>query len=204
MDEVGYIKYQVHFKADVDISADWVIDLNKYRKHMVVLHYIGESPNDNGEMIGFGNISQRATGGFLISATKTGHLETLEAFQYPLVIRCNLGQNWVSFKGKEDFEPSSEAMTHAAIYKVAPDVNAIIHIHDKAMWEKYKDDDSIPSTPYGVEYGTPEMADAVKEIFANTKVRNLGIFVMNGHLEGVVTFGKNLAEADQIIMDHMI
>ncbi|MFQ6609414.1 MAG: class II aldolase/adducin family protein [Fidelibacterota bacterium] len=204
MDEVGYIKFQSHFKEDVDIPEDWVTDLNKYRKHMRRLNFIGESPNNNGEMIGFGNISKRVTGGFLVSATNTGHLEVLKANQYPLVIECNPDQNWVNFKGKEHIEPSSEAMTHATVYKIAPDVNAMIHIHDKAMWEKYKDDTGVPSTPYGVEYGTPEMAEAVQEIFVKTNVRELGIFVMNGHLGGVVTFGKNLAEADQIIMDYMV
>jgi hypothetical protein len=53
----------------------------------------------------------------------------------------------------------------------------------------------IPTTPKKVEYGTPEMAYAVRGLFDNTDVLKKKIFVMAGHAGGVVAFGRDLRSA---------
>jgi hypothetical protein len=53
----------------------------------------------------------------------------------------------------------------------------------------------VPTTPEKVEYGTPEMAYAVRGLFDNTDVLKKKIFVMAGHVGGVVAFGKDLRSA---------
>jgi hypothetical protein len=53
----------------------------------------------------------------------------------------------------------------------------------------------VPTTPEKVEYGTPEMAYAVRGLFDNIDVRKKKIFVMAGHEGGVVAFGIDLRSA---------
>jgi hypothetical protein len=53
----------------------------------------------------------------------------------------------------------------------------------------------VPTTPEKVEYGTPEMAYAVRGLFDKTDVRKKKIFVMAGHEGGVVAFGRDLRSA---------
>jgi hypothetical protein len=53
----------------------------------------------------------------------------------------------------------------------------------------------VPTTPEKVEYGTPEMAYAVRGLFDNTDVLKKKIFVMAGHEGGVVAFGRDLQSA---------
>jgi len=52
-----------------------------------------------------------------------------------------------------------------------------------------------PATPKGVEYGTPEMAYAVRDLFKVTDVKRRKVFAMAGHEGGVVAFGRDLGEA---------
>ncbi|OLE70214.1 MAG: hypothetical protein AUG74_07845 [Bacteroidetes bacterium 13_1_20CM_4_60_6] len=53
----------------------------------------------------------------------------------------------------------------------------------------------VPTTPEKVEYGTPEMACAVRGLFDNTDVRKKKIFLMAGHKGGVMAFGRDLRSA---------
>jgi hypothetical protein len=55
--------------------------------------------------------------------------------------------------------------------------------------------DKAPTTPERVEYGTPEMAYAVRRLFEATDVEKRKIFVMAAHDGGLVTFGRNLQDA---------
>ena len=50
-------------------------------------------------------------------------------------------------------------------------------------------------TPKEVEYGTPEMAYAVRNLFKVTDVKRRKIFAMAGHEGGVVAFGRDVRDA---------
>jgi hypothetical protein len=52
-----------------------------------------------------------------------------------------------------------------------------------------------PTTPKKVEYGTAEMAYAVRRLFDITDVREKNIFAMAAHEGGLVTFGRDLRSA---------
>jgi len=63
--------------------------------------------------------------------------------------------------------------------------------------------DEAPTTPKRVEYGTPEMAYAVRRLFEAPEVRRRKIFVMAAHDGGLVTFGRDLQEAFGILKNEM-
>src|SRR6202023_2431745 len=62
--------------------------------------------------------------------------------------------------------------------------------------------EKAPTTPKRVEYGTPEMAYAVRRLFDITDVKRRKIFAMAAHDGGLVTFGRDLQEAFRILMRH--
>jgi L-ribulose-5-phosphate 4-epimerase len=57
-----------------------------------------------------------------------------------------------------------------------------------------------PTTSKAVEYGTPEMAYEMMQLFMRTNVQVRKIVVMAGHEGGILTFGKDLEEAFAVLM----
>jgi hypothetical protein len=60
--------------------------------------------------------------------------------------------------------------------------------------------DRVPTTSKSVAYGTPEMAHEIMRLFTVSDVRSRKIFAMAGHEDGIVTFGKNLEDAFDVLM----
>ena len=149
--------------------------------------------------IGFGNISQRLKQNqFIISGSGTGKFEKLTNRHYTKVTGFDIGNNSIIADGP--IIPSSESLTHAVIYRYTKDINAIIHIHSIGLWKKLLD--IVPTTKKNVEYGTPRMAKEIERLFKETNLFKGKILVMAGHEEGIISFGKNLAEAGKIICDY--
>ena len=192
----GVIKYQQHFtftSAPPDLSRNWreaeIFLLNKYRQIVHDKKWIGVYENG----IGYGNISMRIadTSQFIISASQTGHLSTLSEEHYTQVTKANISTNEVWCEGV--LPASSEALTHAAIYEVFPEVNAVIHIHSAELWNKYLN--VLPSTNPSVEYGTPEMALEIGKMDKKAMFSRRKTFLTTGHQDGIFSFGISLEEA---------
>jgi len=73
-----------------------------------------------------------------------------------------------------------------------------VHIHNLQLWEKYLD--VLPTTSKEVEYGTPEMAFEIGKIMSLPETLDKKVFVMGGHKEGLISFGKTVEEAALIIL----
>ena len=193
--ETGSIKFNCNWIEAVPVEEKSIIEINRWRNILFNRKLIGVYPNG----IGYGNISIRLTDKeFLISGTSTGHLETLTNQHYSKVIAYNNAENSVTCKGP--VKASAESLTHAAVYEMDPGIQAIIHIHNKKIWDELID--RVPTTSSGVEYGTPEMALEIKRLFNSTNLIEQKILVMAGHEEGVISFGKDLEEAGEIILKH--
>ena len=96
---------------------------------------------------------------------------------------------------------SSETMTHAALYEVDDTIKAIIHVHNEAMWKKLIR--KLPTTNAKVAYGTPEMAEEIKNLFKDHDFKETGnIIIMAGHEDGIISFGRNLEEAYNILLKY--
>jgi len=195
MDE-GYIKFNCNWILSNDIPLDKVAELNMWREIMYDKGWIGLYPDG----IGFGNISMRCDEKtFLISGTATGGLPILTKSHYSLVTNYDLSTNTVTCMGP--VKASSESLTHALIYECSAATNAVIHIHNLDLWNRLLH--HAPTSSENISYGTPEMANEIKRLFAETALRKEKIIVMGGHQEGIISFGRDLEEAGSILIDRL-
>lgn len=193
MTEEGIIKYKCNHNNSEPLSYAEISVIEAVRKRMKKLNLIGEY-EDLG--LGFGNISIRAKEKkFLISGSQTGNLEVLTGDHYVYVTDYSLKNNSIESKGP--IPPSSESLSHAAIYDHNSKVQAVIHIHNNEIWTKLHEFD-IDSTPKEVEYGTQEMALAIqKAIGSNSE----GVVLMKGHDDGVLIYAETLPKARLLTED---
>ena len=191
----GVVKYSLEFEQTNEIAIKECNKIEKIRERLYSLGLIGAY--DNG--IGYGNISLRYkdTNEFVITATQTGELANLEPKDYSLVTDVNFDTFKTYAKGFS--KPSSESITHAAIYTLDSNINAVIHVHNEKIWNFMLSNNylSTNDTPYG----TPEMVEDINEMYKNINPVLNNAFVMKGHFEGVVTFGKNLKEAEKVLYE---
>ena len=190
MDE-GYIKYQLHWDVSEALPHQYVLPLMQWRQRMYERQWIGY---DAEQKVGFGNISMRldpSLGHFLISGTQTGELSKLVADHFTIVSDYDISANQLWCRGP--VKASSESLTHAACYELSENIHAVIHIHNRPLWNwmcrKY------PATDQKAAYGTPAMAYEVKRLYQETDLPNRAVFAMAGHQDGIIAFGPDLAEA---------
>ncbi len=190
----GYVKYSCQHTFGPAPDRAVVDELNKWREVMRRFNLIGMYPDG----IGFGNISSRSDAGtsFVISGTATGGIERLGPEHYTFVSSCDVASNTVYCSGP--IQPSSEAMTHFAVYAADSSARSVIHVHHEALWCSMLED--APTTKAAVPYGTPEMANEVMRLFEETDVKQRKFFAMAGHREGIVAFGSALKEAGKVII----
>jgi len=193
MDE-GYIKFNCRWIKTAPLSRLNIAEINAWRDNLYKQGLIGAYPNG----VGFGNISIRINhSSFLITGSATGNLKKLNENHYVQVNEYDFMKNSLTCTGP--IEASSESLSHAVIYECSPDINAVIHIHNMGIWNKYIN--KIPTTKTNVSYGTPEMANEIKRLFKETNVGIKKNIIMGGHQEGVITFGRSLDEAGRILLN---
>lgn len=188
MKPISYIKFHCTRTAGAP-SAAQARDLLRVRRKLHARKWIGVTPDD----IGYGNLSRRIgrAGRFLISGTGTGKRASLTPRDFVFVDRYDLTRNRVWCRGALD--ASAESMTHAAVYEADPRIQAVIHAHDRALWDRLLQTD-LPCTPKEAEYGTPAIARAMRKV-VKAMGRTSGVVVMGGHEEGLIAFGRTLDEA---------
>ena len=169
-------------------------ELNAYRRKLLKQRLIGVDSNG----VGFGNLSVRdgVSGKFYVTGSATGGLSELTPTDCVRVVAYDFGKNWLRYEGAAI--PSSESLTHAAIYECDSSTSAVIHCHDSDLWATLPD--RAPTTSRAVAYGTPAMAYEIIRLFKESDVRSRKIFAMAGHHAGIVTFGKNLEDAFDVLM----
>jgi L-ribulose-5-phosphate 4-epimerase len=169
-------------------------ELNAYRRKLLDLHLIGVDSNG----IAFGNLSVRdgATKNFYITGSATGGIHELTLANCAKVVAYDFERNQVRYEGSA--MPSSESLTHAAIYESDATAGAIVHCHCSRLWAAVLNE--APTTSKAAEYGTPEMAYDIMQLFTRTNAQTRKIVVMAGHEGGILTFGKDLEEAFAVLI----
>jgi hypothetical protein len=71
-------------------------------------------------------------------------------------------------------------------------------VHHQKIWENLLH--KVPTTTVGITYGTPEMAYSIVELLRKTTLPEQRIFVMEGHPEGIFSFGKTLQDAGEVLL----
>ncbi len=198
----GVIKYKLdHRGAALKVDRTKVKPLVQLRDKLWELSLIGVYPPDHPVTpnIGFGNTSVRYTGNgqFIITGSQTGEKKETSIEDYALVLDYDIDNNRVISKGQT--KPSSESMTHAAIYDIAPEVQWVIHVHHEEMWKNYEKL-AMNTTPEDAPYGTPEMARAIQQAYRSQPKLNTPICLL-GHTDGLLTWGKTKEEALKLFLD---
>jgi hypothetical protein len=184
------IKFVCNWKNDAILFDRELKEINHWRS---LLHRAGLIGISNG--VGYGNISLRigTTDSFLISGTATGSKSLLEATDVSLVESYNLFANEIYCRGAT--RASSESPSHAAIYGLSNDINAVVHVHHAGLWLYGRD--RWPTSDEQAEYGSPEMAVAIQALWTNGVLCEGQPIVMGGHKDGLLTFGSDLKSATQ-------
>jgi L-ribulose-5-phosphate 4-epimerase len=205
----GVIKFRMDYTVAEALPKAQLRELNAWRKMMVMTELIGQTPARYAGY-GFGNISCRLETldaqcqpgdqpRFVITGTQTGGVPDLAPSDYVTVIACYPQENRLVAEGP--VRPSSESLTHGMLYALDDNIRWVMHAHSPHIWRNWEAL-GVPMTG-DVPYGSPEMADAVRELWETSNMQELGIFGMAGHEDGIVTFGHSAEEAGFVMLGYL-
>jgi ribulose-5-phosphate 4-epimerase/fuculose-1-phosphate aldolase len=187
----GIIKYHAIHKNSSPPDHVNLDQLDEVRTKLFDLGLVGVYSDG----IGYGNVSIRNDTGCIISGTSTGAVRVLGSGGYCYVRSFDLNLNTVKTEGPT--LASSESMSHCAIYQAHSSVQCVLHIHNRALWQKLLDY-GCESTSADIPYGTPQMALSMATL-VSSKLAPTSLLVMAGHDEGIVAYGHTISSAfDQI------
>ena len=187
----GVIKYSIeHQTAETPLFSCYE-QLEALRTRLFTLGLIGEKDG-----IGYGNLSMRyeSSKSFFITATQTGRNLMLSREYYTYISDYDFSTFKIISQGTH--KPSSEALSHAMIYAIDDRITTVIHIHSLALWKFMKTNNDLATT---AEYGTAEMVEEIAGLYTNLDPISNNAFVMKGHEEGIITFGRSVEEAELVL-----
>ena len=179
-----------------------------WREVLARLGLIGRDPARY-EGYGYGNVSARVgpmgdvgrgQRRFLVTGTQTAGRHDVTLADFCLVERYDIPRNRVTSCGLAP--PSSESLTHGAIYDMAPAARVVLHGHAPEIWRSARAL-GIPVTRAEVLNGTPGMALEVQRLYRESSLSATGILAMGGHPDGVIAFGRTAGEAGEILVRHL-
>lgn len=166
---------------------------------------IGQDPHRY-DGAGFGNVSARlgpfpgARGRrpFVITGTQTGGDPCVSPASLSWVRRYQIAHNRVESMGPK--RPSSESMTHGAIYDLGGHIRWVFHVHCPTIWPLARAL-RLPTSDPNVDYGTPKMATEIRRLAQSDRLLDRGIMAMGGHEDGVISFGRTATEAGSVLFE---
>lgn len=190
--EEGVIKYQLRFTPGPSPHDPRLPELIAWQRILQGLGFLGRDPERYGGLA-YGNLSLRLEGyGFVISASQCADQPRPSAKDYCLVTAWDCAGNRLVAQGPA--RPSSESLTHAALYDADPTIGCIVHGHAPEIWQR-REALGLASTRPEVAYGTPAMASEMARLYREHGFRGRGALAMGGHQDGVVSFGRTCDEA---------
>ncbi|NJD05129.1 MAG: class II aldolase/adducin family protein [Methylococcaceae bacterium] len=181
----GVIKFRLSFRPAPPPRCSGLSQLEGWRRLFFRLGLIGRSPERYGGLA-YGNVSLR-TGDrrFLVSGTQTGGLPCLTEAEYAQVETWDLATNHIWAAGA--IRPSSEALSHAALFQADRAIGSVIHVHCPELWlAAVQGRPEIPVTPPELAYGTAELATALQGLVEQAPV---AVICMGGHQDGLLAYG---------------
>lgn len=180
------------FAAPAAALAGW-------RTVLARLGLIGQDPRRYGGA-GYGNVSsrvgpypgERGARAFLVSGTQTGGAPCATLDDFAWVRRYDIAHNRVDSEGA--VPPSSESMTHGAIYDLGGHIRHAFHVHSPAIWHAAPAL-GLPMSDAAVAYGTVAMAREIERLARQTALLDRRLLAMGGHEDGVIAFGRTAADA---------
>ena len=206
----GVVKFTFEHQSAALVGEDLqrlLAELMAWRAILRDLSLIGRDP-ELYDGAGYGNVSarvrpfpgERGQRRFLVSGTQTGGLACITPEEYCLVQEYDMRRNFVRSLGQ--IRPSSETMTHGAIFDLDPSIRYVFHGHSQSIWPVARAL-GIPTTDPAVPYGTPAMAEEVRRLYRTSILSEVRIFAMGGHEDGIVVFGKTALEAGTVLIRYL-
>jgi ribulose-5-phosphate 4-epimerase/fuculose-1-phosphate aldolase len=200
----GVIQFDLEFRLAPPLPIAALREISAWRRILYLLRLTGQDPQRY-DGLGFGNISQRfepyeappERRRFVISGTQTGGLADLGPEHYATVLESHPEANRLVAEGP--IRPSSESLTHGALYALDELLRCVMHVHSPEIWRQAAALD-LPRTDPAAAYGTPAMAAETARLFRAEAVRAGGLFVMGGHEDGVVAFGRTAEAAGTALL----
>lgn len=187
--------------------GELVARLIAWREILARTGLVGQEPGLYGGF-GYGNVSVRVGAPaaprrrrpFLISGTQTSGKACMTLADFCLVEACDVDHNTVESIGR--VLPSSESLTHGAVYGLGSHIRWVLHSHSPTIWRRARQL-NIPTTGADVAYGTPEMAREVERLYRETQLSTVRILAMGGHEDGIISFGRSAAEAGETTVAYL-
>lgn len=204
----GFVRFDVeHVTRPLEerVYGETARALAAWREILARLGLLGQDPARYGGA-GYGNVSARlgpfgdvprGRRRFLVTGTQTGGRRTVGLADFCVVEEYDLARNRVRSTGP--VTPSSESLSHGALYDIAPAARAVLHAHAPEVWRAARRL-GLPLTRPGARNGTPELALEVQRLYRETALPALGVLVMAGHEDGVLTFGTSVEEAGTLLL----
>jgi len=200
----GVIKFDLEFRQAPPLPASALAELNAWRRILFLLGMTGQAP-ERYEGLAYGNVSMRLEPyaappekrRFVISGTQTGGLPELGPRHYTVVEECRPQENRLLAVGP--LRPSSESLTHGALYALDEALRFVLHVHSSQLWHRAAAL-GIPRTDPAAAYGTPAMAAEVRRLYAEPEVRAGHLLAMGGHEDGLVAFGASAEAAGEALV----
>lgn len=203
----GVIKYELEHREcalEVGRLGDTLCELIAWRELLALTGLVGQDPARYGGS-GYGNVSARVgrpsegrgRRAFLTTGTQTSGKRCVGSADFAIVERYDYHLNRVWSRGP--VAPSSESLTHAALYDVGPQIRCVLHAHSPVLWRRAREL-RLPITDPGAPYGTPEMALEVQRVYQTRGLAELRILAMGGHEDGIVVLGRSPEEAGRVLM----
>jgi hypothetical protein len=207
----GVIRFAMEHRAvplDPLALAGAAALLGAWREVLARLGVLGQHPGRYAG-VAYGNASVRlgplgavpqGARRFLVTATGTSGMPAVGLGEMCVVERWDIDGNRVASAGPRP--PSSESLTHGALYDAAPDARVVLHGHAPELW-RHGQALGLPVTDPGVAEGTPRMAREVQRLVRAGTAGAVGIIVMGGHPDGVLAFGRSGADAGAALVRHL-
>lgn len=206
----GAIKFEArHSEGSLDAQrfGDLVCKLVAWREILARTGLVGRDPALYGGYA-YGNVSGRVgpfpgtrrERAFVVSGSGSSGKPRVGMQDFTVVTRCDPQNNRVTSSGP--CLPSSESLTHGAIYDLGPHIRFVFHVHSPTIWRRARAL-RVPETATAVPYGSPEMAREVERLYRSSPLAELGILAMGGHEDGIVVFGRTAEAAGQVVLRYL-
>lgn len=199
----GIIRFDVRHETrplEERVLGETASVLSAWRELLAGIGVIGLDPGRY-EGLGYGNVSARVgpfgdvprgRRRFLVSGSQTGGLARLTLREYALVESWDLEGDRVGSAGL--VAPSSESLTHAALYDVSPAIRVVLHAHAPDLW-RHARALGLPVSHPEAANGTTAMALEVQRLYREGTFASTRVAAMGGHEDGVLAFGGSAEEA---------
>ncbi len=195
----GRIKFNCELIAGKPVPQVRLKKLSEWKKRLHGMGLIGEYHQGSLKDVGFGNLSIRDGDGFIITGARTGGIAHLTSGHCVRVTAYDFDRNWLRCEGS--IKASSESLTHAAVYGCDQTIGGVIHVHELSLWRRLLEKEA-PATSPDALYGTPELAREIARVVQESDAREQGIIVLAGHEAGIITFGRDLDQAADVLLKH--